>query len=179
MEDTREWIDRLDSPRLLVHRPLRGGVAACGTRAGDHRGQADTELPAVNNQAVARVQDRPLIVGVTILTSMDDSDLAQIGIHAPLHKQVQALASLAKSSGLDGIVCSAHEIEMVKSTCGNDFYTVVPGIRPENSHNNDQKRVTTPKKAITNGADFLVIGRPITLSESPKRAAKGIAESLN
>lgn len=123
--------------------------------------------------------DRPLIVGVTILTSMDNSDLEQIGIKATLENQVKTLAKLAKASGLDGIVCSAHEIEMVKSTCGNDFYTVVPGIRPENSQNNDQKRVTTPKKAITNGADFLVIGRPITLSESPKRAAKEIAESLN
>lgn len=121
---------------------------------------------------------KPLIVGVTVLTSMDASDLNEIGIHAEPANQVSTLAKLAKDSGLDGIVCSSHEVANVKTLCGKDFKTVVPGIRPSGTDIGDQKRVTTPLQAIENGADFLVVGRPITRAENPVNAAEDIARSL-
>jgi orotidine-5'-phosphate decarboxylase len=123
-------------------------------------------------------KQKPLIIGVTVLTSMDDEELEGIGIKTNTANQVELLAKLAKESGLDGIVCSPHEIKKVKSVCGNDFITVVPGIRPLSSDKDDQKRVMTPKEAINNGADYIVIGRPITKAEKPSIAAKEIYDSL-
>lgn len=133
---------------------------------------------AAREESLRLNKKKPLIVGVTILTSSDDSDLQEIGINRQVTKQVEILAKLAKEAGLDGIVCSPHEIKAVKSICGADFITVVPGIRPESSENNDQKRVMTPKEAIANGADYIVIGRPITKSENPQKAAEEIFNSL-
>lgn len=121
---------------------------------------------------------RPLVVGVTVLTSMDNFDLEETGISSDTNTQVKRLARLAKNAGLDGVVCSAHEIKLIKSCCGENFKTVVPGIRPRQSQSDDQKRVTTPNDAISKGADFLVIGRPITKSEAPSDVAKSIAASL-
>jgi len=121
---------------------------------------------------------KPLIVGVTVLTSMDDQELEGIGINQAAPQQVRILAKLAKESGLDGIVCSPHEIKLVREACGNDFVTVVPGIRPTSSATDDQKRVMTPKEAVDNGADYIVIGRPITKSVYPQNSAKEIFESL-
>lgn len=116
----------------------------------------------------------PLIVGVTILTSMDDNDLSGIGIDRKVAKQVEVLAQLAKKSGLDGVVCSPHEIELVKSVCGSDFKTIVPGVRPKSAEAGDQKRIMTPSEALSKGADYLVIGRPITKAQNPALAAKEI-----
>lgn len=120
----------------------------------------------------------PLVIGVTVLTSLDNHDLAAIGYQHDTEKQVEQLASLAKKSTLDGIVCSPHEIALVKKSCGANFKTVVPGIRPLHSRTQDQKRTLTPKEALQNGADYLVIGRPITQSSTPQIAAKEIYESL-
>ena len=121
----------------------------------------------------------PLIVGVTILTALDDDDMGQIGYVGNTTEQAVKLAKLAKTAGLDGVVCSAHEIEIIKQNCGKDFITVVPGIRPEGSDMGDQKRVMTPKQALDNGADYLVIGRPITESENPKQVAQDIKKSID
>jgi orotidine-5'-phosphate decarboxylase len=121
---------------------------------------------------------RPLIIGVTVLTSMDAGDLHGIGINKAPDAQVELLAKLAKESGLDGVVCSPHEIELVKSVCGKDFKTIVPGIRPAGSDKGDQKRALTPKEAVDKGADYIVIGRPITASENPAEAAAGIWREL-
>lgn len=120
----------------------------------------------------------PLIVGVTILTSMDQSDLDRTGIFSPLSTQVLKLAMLAKEAGLDGVVCSPHEIEMLKDELGRDFVVVVPGIRPKTSAKGDQKRVMTPEEAAALGADYLVIGRPITESADPVQAASAIKAEL-
>lgn len=133
---------------------------------------------AASEEALRLNKKKPLIVGVTILTSSDDTDLQEIGINRQVKNQVEILAKIAKESGLDGIVCSPHEIKAVKSLCGEDFITVVPGIRPNTSENNDQKRVLTPKEAITNGADYIVIGRPITQAENPQKIAEEIFNSL-
>lgn len=120
----------------------------------------------------------PLVVGVTVLTSMDQSDLDRIGVFSPLTSQVLKLAMLAQESGLDGVVCSPLEIEMLKDELGDKFKLVVPGIRPKGSAKGDQKRIMTPGEAATLGADYLVIGRPITESQEPEKVVITIAEEL-
>lgn len=121
---------------------------------------------------------RPLIVGVTVLTSMDQDDLTMVGFCDKLTDQVLRLADLAQSSGLDGVVCSPYEIQMLRRHCGSDFKLVVPGIRPAGADVGDQKRVMTPKQALENGADYLVIGRPITDAPNPAASAAEILASL-
>ena len=129
--------------------------------------------------AAKTLKNQPLIVGVTVLTSLDEADLKNIGVKANLQDQVKKLASLAQDSGLDGIVCSAHEIEILRAECGKDFKLVVPAIRPMGSAASDQKRLMTPQEALAKGADYLVIGRPITESPNPANAARDIWESIN
>jgi len=128
-------------------------------------------------EAAKTLENKPLIVGVTVLTSLDAADLENIGVKVNLQDQVKRLASLAQESGLDGVVCSAHEIEIIRETCGKDFKLVVPGIRPAGSASGDQKRVMTPQEAIAKGADYLVIGRPISEAKNPAQAAREIAAS--
>jgi len=129
-------------------------------------------------KAVKGLPSSPVIVGVTALTSLDDEDLKDIGFANNIQNQVSKLADLALESGLDGVVCSPHEIEILRKQCGKDFKLVVPGIRPAGSASGDQKRVMTPKEAIEKGASYLVIGRPITEAENPAQAAKDILASL-
>lgn len=138
------------------------------------RAAAEAATDAAEKAGIAR----PLVVGVTVLTSLDQSDLDRIGIERPLNEQVLRLAELAQSSGLDGIVCSPHEIAALRKNCGKNFSLVVPGIRPAGSASGDQKRVMAPAEALSAGADFLVIGRPITQAASPSAAAQAIAQSL-
>lgn len=121
---------------------------------------------------------RPMVVGVTVLTSMDQNDLDQVGYALNLHDQVLKMASLAQSAGLDGVVCSPKEIALIRRACGEDFKLVVPGIRPAGSESGDQKRVMTPKEAVDAGANYLVIGRPITQAADPVAAAREIMTSL-
>jgi orotidine-5'-phosphate decarboxylase len=128
--------------------------------------------------SVADVTPRPLLIAVTVLTSLDDAVLGSVGQKGPPLAQAERLAALAKASGLDGVVCSAHEIAAVKRICGADFLAVVPGIRPAGSALADQRRVMTPKQAHDAGADILVIGRPITGAADPAKAAKAVTEEL-
>ncbi len=121
---------------------------------------------------------RPHILGVTILTSMDQDDLEMVGYRNRLDEQVRRLADLAQSATLDGVVCSPFEIDMLRKACGEDFLLVVPGIRPEGASSDDQKRTLSPKEALERGADYLVIGRPITEAEDPAAAAEAILNSL-
>ncbi|KJG40557.1 orotidine 5'-phosphate decarboxylase [Photobacterium angustum] len=123
-------------------------------------------------------KDRPLLIGVTVLTSMEASDLAGIGINCEPHQQVLNLASLAKNSGLDGVVCSAHEAHTLKQSLGQGFKLVTPGIRPAGSDAGDQRRIMTPVEAISAGSDYLVIGRPITQAEDPASVLAQINKSL-
>ena len=129
-------------------------------------------------EAGRSVDPKITIIGVTVLTSMDDSDLDAVGQHKPVRDQVVRLAELAKKSGLDGVVCSAHEIETLRKALGTDFLLVVPGIRPAGSDLADQKRVMTPSEATKAGAGILVIGRPITGAKSPGDAARAIAAEI-
>jgi orotidine-5'-phosphate decarboxylase len=118
------------------------------------------------------------VIGVTVLTSLDDSILESVGQRGPAADQVVRLAQLAQHSGLDGVVCSAHEIAALRKACGKDFLLVVPGIRPAGADLADQRRVMTPGQAHAAGADILVIGRPITGAPDPAAAARAIAAEL-
>lgn len=118
------------------------------------------------------------LLAVTLLTSLDEKAIAEVGYQNNITAQVERMALLTKASGLDGVVCSAHEITALRAVCGQDFVLMVPGIRPEGSSQEDQKRVMTPKQALGAGATHLVIGRPITEAFDPGAAARDILGSL-
>jgi len=120
----------------------------------------------------------PMLIAVTVLTSMSDDDLRLIGINVPVFEHVQRLAKLTKQAGLDGVVCSAQEATALKSLLGKDSKLVTPGIRPVGSDAGDQHRVMTPPEAIAAGSDYLVIGRPITKAADPLAALQAIHQSL-
>ncbi len=137
--------------------------------------------PAMIRQAVEaahQARQRPLILAVTALTSLDTSDLAAIGVNEDVSSYVVRLAKMAQANGADGVICAATEIDMLRKACGPDFKLVVPGIRPKGSAAGDQKRVMTPGEALKLGADHLVIGRPITEAVSPEASAQAIAQEL-
>lgn len=128
-------------------------------------------------EALEALPQRPLLIGVTVLTSMNEADLAEIGLPAPAI-QVERLARLAKASGLDGVVCSAQESSLLKAACGQEFKLITPGIRPASASLDDQNRVMTPEAAIAAGSDYLVIGRPITQSADPIATLQAINASI-
>ncbi len=117
----------------------------------------------------------PQVVGVTVLTSLDESDLLALGVKESVEAEVSILAGLAQAAGLDGVVASPREIELIKRQAGNDFIIVTPGIRPGSADTADQKRVLSPSQAIDAGATYLVVGRPITAAANPRSAALKIA----
>jgi orotidine-5'-phosphate decarboxylase len=121
---------------------------------------------------------RPLVVAVTVLTSLDADDLCAVGMRPPVVEQAVRLAKLAQTSGLDGVVCSAKEAMAIRGACGRGFRLVVPGIRPAWAEAADQKRIVTPREAIALGADYLVVGRPITEARDPVAAAKRIVAEI-
>jgi orotidine-5'-phosphate decarboxylase len=118
------------------------------------------------------------VIGVTVLTSLGDGDLDSVGQRGPAADQVVRLATLARTSGLDGVVCSPREIASVRKACGADFLIVTPGVRPLGSDLADQRRVMTPLEAARAGADILVVGRPITGAADPALAARAIVAEL-
>ena len=131
-------------------------------------------------QACAAVQTHknpPILLGVTVLTSMDGADLNQIGIAIDPAPMVVRLAKLAQQAGLDGVVCSAQEARLLHEQCGNEYILVTPGIRLEKTAD-DQRRVTTPAQAIENGAHYLVIGRPILRADNPDRVLQQIYQEV-
>lgn len=129
-------------------------------------------------KAAEALSSKPKLLAVTVLTSLDNEALNAVGQQTPAQHQVLTLAKLTKKCGLDGVVCSAHEIETIRAECGDNFALMVPGIRPEGSDIGDQKRVMTPKEAIDKGANHLVIGRPITQSADPQKTIQEILESI-
>lgn len=156
--------------------PLGPKILTIHTQGGPEMMRRATE--AAKEEAVKHGHVAPWVVGVSILTSLDDGDLSAIGVADSVPDQVARLAALASDSGLDGMVCSPKEITLARAATRHDFKLVVPGIRPAGSAAGDQKRVMTPADAVSAGADVLVIGRPITQADDPVEAAKAIAASL-
>lgn len=157
--------------------PLAPKILTIHTQGGPEMMRRAAETAA--EEAAKHGVDKPWVTGVTILTSMDDSDLSAIGVEDVVADQVARLAALGATSGLDGMVCSPKEIRLARAATNPDFRLVVPGIRPVGSAAGDQKRVMTPTDAVTAGADVLVIGRPITQAVNPRAAAEAIAASIN
>lgn len=143
-------------------------VHACGGRA---------MMEAARN-AVEKSAHRPLLIAVTVLTSMDQATLHEIGVNGELQDQVLRLARLTQQSGLDGVVCSAQEAPLLRQNIGQDFCLVTPGIRPASASLDDQSRVVTPAEAMRQGSSYLVIGRPITQAANPLGALQAIAHDL-
>ncbi len=136
-------------------------------------------LEAAREAIPAERENSPILIAVTVLTSMDQRDLLSIGCDRTAEQQALLLASLAKDCGLDGVVCSAREAVKMKAELGDDFKLVTPGIRPVGSDQGDQRRIMTPSEAVAAGADYLVIGRPITGSDNPAEAVQSILQSLS
>lgn len=137
-----------------------------------------TDMMQAAREGVAKSGRQPLLIAVTVLTSMNQAALNQIGVQGDLQNQVLRLAKLTKESGLDGVVCSAQEAEMLRNELGSDFCLVTPGIRPKSASLDDQSRVVTPAQAIALGASYLVVGRPITKAEDPLLALNAIHQEL-
>jgi orotidine-5'-phosphate decarboxylase len=122
--------------------------------------------------------ERPLLLGVTILTSTDDQGLREVGIERPVADMVPLLAGLARQSGLDGVVASPREVGLIRRVCGHDFTVVTPGVRPSWAAVDDQRRIMTPGEALAAGADYLVVGRPIAAAADPVAAAERIVAEM-
>ncbi|MBI1327551.1 MAG: orotidine-5'-phosphate decarboxylase [Alphaproteobacteria bacterium] len=155
---------------------LQADFTTIHTSGGLDMMRAATE--AAHEYAAKHNLPRTKILGVTVLTSLDDGDMDDVGQCKPVADQVKRLAALAQKAGLDGIVCSSHEIAALREALGPDLILMVPGIRPAGGAVADQKRVMTPPEALTLGATHLVIGRPITEAADPAQAAQNIISSL-
>jgi len=143
-----------------------------------HASGGSKMMVAAKDALASYQESAPLLIGVTVLTSMGQDDLLGLGITKTPAEQVMALATLANESGLDGVVCSAWEAEALKKSQGKSFKLITPGIRPVGASSDDQKRIMTPTEAINVGVDYLVIGRPITKAEDPHAVLQSINASL-
>ena len=159
-------------------------AAACKAAAGlgvwmmNVHASGGRRMMVAARDALADLEKRPTLIGVTVLTSMGLEELKECGINASPEEQVMRLARLAKSCNLDGVVCSALEALQLRAELGKDFALVTPGIRPAGSEAGDQTRIMTPAKAIIAGSDYLVIGRPITQAPDPLIALKNIQQDI-
>lgn len=144
-----------------------GGRAMCqAARRQSEASAADCGLP------------RPKVIGVTVLTSLGPEDLSALGLTGGTGETAVRMAKLGREGGLDGVVCSVHEAAAIKAACGSHFLTVCPGIRPAGAGSQDQKRVATPAEAAAAGADYIVVGRPVTGADDPAAACRAILEEL-
>jgi orotidine-5'-phosphate decarboxylase len=141
-------------------------------------GGADMMKAALEGAAEGAAGERPKVIGVTVLTSLSAGQLSDVGFEKGPRETALRLAVLTKSAGLDGVVCSPEEIEAIRRECGDDFYLIVPGIRPAGAVKDDQTRIATPGAAVRAGASLLVIGRPITQAADPAAAARAIQEEI-
>jgi len=136
-------------------------------------------MAACREKLEQRTGPVPLLIAVTVLTSMERADLQEIGIDREPEEQVRNLSALARESGMDGVVCSAREAATLRSLLGPDFRLVTPGIRPASAGADDQRRIMTPREAVATGADYLVVGRPVTQAEDPLAALTAIRRELD
>jgi len=161
---------------------VAGAVAAAAklprVRLANVHASGGVEMMRAARAAVGRGKSRPALLAVTVLTSLDAAALRRIGMSGSTASRGLALARLGKQAGMDGVVASAHEVRAIRRACGPKFLIVVPGIRPATASLNDQSRVATPAAAIRAGADYLVVGRPITAARDPRAAALAIAAEI-
>ena len=157
----------------------RLGVAMFNVHAGGGREMMRRVSAAVAETAAHEGLAKPIVLGVTVLTSSDAATLAEVGVNIALTGQVERLARLANESGLHGVVASPQEIALARSVTRPDFVIVTPGVRPAGAAHDDQKRVLTPAEAIRAGADYIVIGRPIIKAADPLAAAQAIIEEMS
>ena len=143
-----------------------------------HASGGSKMMSAARESLVTYGTEKPHLIAVTVLTSMEQSDLAELGISLTPAQQVLKLAALTQQAGLDGVVCSAQEATLLKQQFGKDFMLVTPGIRPAASSQDDQKRVMTPSEALAVGVDYMVIGRPITKAADPLAALNAIVREI-
>lgn len=142
------------------------------------RKMLEAAVSGVQEGCVRYGNKAPITLGVTVLTSMAEEDLRDIGIKSSVREKVEEFAQVAADAGLNGVVASAKEARMIKEKIGEEFVVVTPGVRPEWAVAGDQKRVLTPNAAIAEGADYIVIGRPIIYADDPRAAAKRIIEEM-
>jgi orotidine-5'-phosphate decarboxylase len=156
----------------------KAGVAAAelGVKIFNVHASGGRKMMEAVREEMNKLKDPPLVLAVTILTSLGEEDIREVGFDRTIPEQIARLAKLAKDSGMDGVVASPLEIELIRETCGPDFKILTPGIRPAFAAVNDQKRIATPAEALRKGADYLVIGRPITAAEDRREAFLKILE---
>ena len=157
----------------------RLGVAFFNVHASGGKQMMEATMLAVKDEAKRTQVEAPKVLAVTVLTSLSAAMLREeMGVGRELEEQVVAMATLAKDSGLDGVVASPKEISSIRQTCGRDFIIVTPGIRPAGAEKQDQQRVTTPREAIERGADYIVVGRPIHAASDRVAACRGILAEM-
>ncbi len=158
----------------------RLGASIINVHAGGGLAMMQAARSAVQDEAAALGIEPPMLIAVTVLTSLDQEALnRQLNIDKRVEEQVVHWAKLAQRAGLDGVVASPREIKAIRQACGEQFAIITPGIRPAGSQKNDQKRTMTPKEAIELGAHYLVVGRPITAATDPVLAAQGIVAEIS
>lgn len=167
-----------DIPNTVTHAVLEAaklGVSMMTVHTSGGRAMMQTVSDEIRERLGER---RPIVVGVTVLTSLDDGALREVGFASAMEDQVHRLARLAADSGLDGVVCSPREIQVIRKASGPDFKIVTPGIRMPGQAPNDQQRTATPREAIADGADYIVVGRPVTKASHPRAALESLLQSL-
>ena len=138
-----------------------------------------TAVMKAAREAAGNRKDRPKLLAVTVLTSFNEATLREIGMSGPIESRAVALARLAQKAGMDGAVCSAHEARAIRTACGPKFIILIPGVRPRSGAANDQSRIATPGEAVRAGADYFVVGRPITAEPDPRSAVSAIVAEMN
>lgn len=154
------------------------GISMLNVHASGGLAMMTAAVTSVKEKAVAMGIQPPKLIGVTVLTSINEEEWATLGYEVDLSEQVVHLAKLAKRAGLDGVVASPQEAVKIRQVCGDDFIIVTPGIRPNGAEVNDQSRIATPAGALNNGAHHLVVGRPITAAANPRGAAQAILQEM-
>jgi orotidine-5'-phosphate decarboxylase len=167
-----------DIPNTVSHGVLEAaklGVSLMTIHAAGGRAMMETVAKELQDKFGSR---KPMVVAVTVLTSLNEAGLAEVGIARPMSQQVVAMAKLAEECGIAGVVCSPQEIHLVRQAVGPNFKIVTPGIRMPGQSANDQQRLATPREALTAGADYIVVGRAVTASPDPRQALDALIQSV-